>query len=96
MISSIATMIIMSYSILFTTLIIALFSTFAILLTERVGYREIIQIRAPKLVSELFSCDFCLSWWTCLAFAIAASILQGELIYLLCSIAATPLTRKLL
>ena len=96
MIGSVAKMIIMSYSILFATLIIALFATFVILLIDKVGYREKMQIRAPKLISEMFSCDFCLSWWTCLLFAVVACTLQGEIIYILCSIAATPLTRKLL
>ena len=78
------------------TLIIALFSTFAILLTERVGYREKIQVKAPKLIAELFSCDFCLSWWTCFTMALIISLLACNLLIIITAIAATPITRKLL
>ena len=78
------------------TLIIALFSAFAILLIEMVGYREKIQVKAPKLISELFSCDFCLSWWTCFTMALIISLLTCNLLITSTAIAATPITRKLL
>ena len=80
----------------FLTLIIALFATFVILLTERVGIREKVQIRAPKLMSELFSCDFCLSFWVCLITSLVISAFSNIDIVLLTAIAATPITRKLL
>ena len=78
------------------TLIIALFSAFAILLIERVGYREKIQVKAPKLIAELFSCDFCLSWWTCFTMAFIFALLAYNLLITFTAIAATPITRKLL
>lgn len=78
------------------TLINALFSAFIILLIERVGYREKIQVRAPKLIAELFSCDFCLSFWTCLSWSVVFSLATCNIMYIGCSIAATPITRKLL
>lgn len=80
----------------FATLIIALFSTFAILLTERLGYREKLQIRAPKLIAELFSCDFCLSFWVCLIWSVVFSVITCNIVYILCCITSPPLTRKLL
>lgn len=80
----------------FITLIIALFATFVILLTERVGIREKVQIRAPKLIAELFSCDFCLSFWVCLLTSLVISAFSNIDIVLLTAIAATPITRKLL
>ena len=80
----------------FLTLIIALFATFVILLTERVGIREKAQIRAPKLIAELFSCDFCLSFWVCLITSLVISAFSNIDIVLLTAIASTPITRKLL
>lgn len=79
----------------FLTLIIALFATFVILIAERVGIREKVQIRAPKLIAELFSCDFCLSFWVCLLTAMVISFSNIDIV-LLSAIAATPITRKLL
>lgn len=78
------------------TLIIALFATFAILLTERLGYREKLQIRAPKLIAELFSCDFCLSFWVCLILSFVFCMITCNIVYILCCITSPPLTRKLL
>ena len=80
----------------FLTLIIALFATFVILITERIGIREKVQIRAPKLIAELFSCDFCLSFWVCLLASLVTSAFSNIDIVLLTAIAATPITRKLL
>ena len=80
----------------FATIITSLFATFTILLTERLGYREKIQVRAPKLIAELFSCDFCLSFWTCLSWSVVFSLATCNIIYIGCCIAATPITRKLL
>lgn len=78
------------------TIVIALFASFVILLIEKVGYREEIQIKAPKLISELFSCDFCLSWWTCFFMALIICLLDGNLSIILCAVSATPITRKML
>ena len=78
------------------TIIIALFSCFVILFIEKIGYRELMQVRAPKLIAELFSCDFCLSWWTNLIVALVFCVMEGELYFICLAVAATPITRKLL
>ena len=52
------------------TLGIALFAAFGIMLISKLGLRDMIIADAPKLLSMLFECDFCLSWWTCLALSI--------------------------
>jgi hypothetical protein len=80
----------------FATIITALFATFTILLTERLGYREKIQIRAPKLIAELFSCDFCLSFWVCLLWSVVFSVITCNILFIGCCVTSPPLTRKLL
>ena len=78
------------------TIIIALFSCFVILFVEKIGYRELMQVRAPKLISELFSCDFCLSWWINLIITLVFCVIECEWYFICCAVAATPITRKLL
>lgn len=78
------------------TIIIALFSCFVILFIEKIGYRELMQVRAPKLIAELFSCDFCLSWWINLIITSIFCVMECEWYFICCAIAATPITRKLL
>lgn len=85
----------MMYFILLT-IIIALFSCFVILFIEKIGYSELMQVRAPKLIAELFSCDFCLSWWTNLIITLVFCVMECEWYFICCAVAATPITRKLL
>ena len=78
------------------TFIIAMASCWVILFMTKVGFREYMQVHAPEILSKLFSCDFCLSWWVCLFLSIIASIAAGTPYILLCSFCATPLTRHYL
>ena len=41
----------------------ALLSAFLLLLAHKIGVVERVQIYAPKIISTLFSCAFCLSFW---------------------------------
>lgn len=48
--------------------IVGLFSAFSVLFMGRfevggASIRSWVQMRSPRLVSEAFSCDFCLCWW---------------------------------
>lgn len=74
-------------------IIIALIACWVILFITKTGAREYIQVHAPKLISQMFSCDFCLSWWLCLLLAICFSIGTGNPIIILCAFCATPITR---
>lgn len=78
------------------TIIIALLSCFVILFIEKIGYRELMQVRAPKLISELFSCDFCLSWWINLIITLSFCVMACEWHFIFCAVVATPITRRLL
>lgn len=42
-----------------------------------VSLRTQVQMRAPRLVSEAFGCDFCLCWWTSVAVCVLASPFAG-------------------
>nr|DAK81426.1 MAG TPA: Protein of unknown function (DUF1360) [Caudoviricetes sp.] len=71
-------------------------AAFAILLAERLGVRDKIVAEAPKLISQLFDCDFCLSFWTSLILAIILAIFFNEMSIILIPIISTPITRILI
>lgn len=77
-------------------IIIACISAFGILLIGKLGVRDEIIARAPKLISELFSCDFCLSFWLSLILAIILAIILNEIVVLFIPIVSTPITRILI
>ena len=71
-------------------------AAFAILFAERLGIRDKIVAEAPKLISQLFECDFCLSFWTSLILAIILAIIFNEMSIIFIPIVSTPITRILL
>ena len=75
---------------------IALAAAFVILLIEKLGVRDEIIARAPKLISQLFDCDFCLSFWTALILAIILAIFFNKMSIILIPIISTPITRILI
>lgn len=75
---------------------IALAAAFAILLIGKLGVRDEIITIAPKLISQLFDCDFCLSFWTSLILAIILAIFFNEMSIILIPIISTPITRILI
>ena len=83
-------------TIALATVYIALIAAFAILLIGKLGVRDEIIARAPKLISKLFECDFCLSFWTSVILAIILAILFGEISLLFIPILSTPITRILI
>ena len=73
--------------------IIALISCWVILFITKTGAREYVEVHAPTLISKMFGCDFCLSWWLCLFFSLCFAIGTGNPVITLCAFCATPITR---
>lgn len=74
----------------------ALVATFIILLIGKLGIRDYIIERAPKLISKMFSCDFCLSFWTSAILAVILALFFREVMFLFIPILSTPITRFLI
>lgn len=74
-------------------LISALASSFAILLISKVGLREVLIATAPKLLSKMFDCDFCLSFWINMAQCLFLFCTTGDTYWLVIPVYATPITR---
>ena len=75
---------------------IALTAAFAILLIGKLGIRDNIIAKAPKLISQLFDCDFCLSFWTSVILAVILAIFFREMSIIFIPIISTPITRILI
>lgn len=83
-------------AIYFITFILTCISAFIILFIARIGLRDYIILRAPKLISELFNCDFCLCFWINVILAAILAVLFMEINIILIPIISTPITRFLL
>jgi hypothetical protein len=75
---------------------IALAAAFVILLIGKLGIRDSIITKAPKLISQLFDCDFCLSFWVSVILAIILAIFFREMSIIFIPIISTPITRILI
>ena len=75
---------------------IALAAAFVILLIGKLGIRDSIITKAPKLISQLFDCDFCLSFWMSAILAVILAIFFRELSIRFMPIISTRITRILI
>lgn len=75
---------------------IALAAAFAILLIGKLGIRDNVITKAPKLISQLFDCDFCLSFWVSVILAVILAIFFREMSIIFIPIISTPITRILI
>lgn len=83
-------------TMLLALIYIALAAAFVILLIGKLGIRDSIILKAPKLISQLFDCDFCLSFWTSVILAVILAIFFNEISILFIPIISTPITRILI
>lgn len=84
------------YSLMAYAIIIALVTAFSILLIGKTGLRDLIIEKAPRLVSEMFDCDFCLSFWLSLILAVILAIIIVEPVLIIVPFISVPITRILL
>lgn len=77
-------------------LLVALLAAFIILLLKKLGVVEWMQVHGDHLTSQLFSCDFCMSFWTAFLVSIGFCFLFGNEDMLMIPFFSTPLTRYLL
>ena len=84
-------------TVMFTVLLIATAAAFSILFLTKTGVRDFVIRRSPvRLLSQLFECDFCLSFWTCLFYSIIIFCIIPCGWLFLFPIFAAPITRSLI
>lgn len=76
---------------------LALAVSFLILLFDKWGLRNhIIEKTRVKFIADLFSCDFCLSFWVSVLVSSICIIAGGDTSFLIYPFLATPIVRVLI
>ena len=78
------------------TIIVALIASFIVLLLNKVGVLEWMQIKGNEFISKMANCHFCLSFWVALIISIFIAFYFQNPILILVPICSTPITRILL
>lgn len=81
---------------LLTIIIVSGVSSFLICLADKWGFIEWVQVNGNEFFSKMFSCHFCLSWWTNVAVCIMAALILREWTVLLLPFATTNITKRLI
>ena len=87
--------------LLLEAIVIALLTAFTVLFISRfeirkdTSIRQYVIMRAPALLSKMFSCDFCLCFWLSLILSVACVPILGVQ-SLLIPFLATPISRFIL
>lgn len=76
--------------------IIALLAAFFVQLGKKWRVVEWVQVHGNKFFSEMFHCDFCLSFWACAVLSAVAFVFTGDALLLAVPFCATMLARILL
>ena len=89
------------------TVIIALADAFSIVLAYKWGVVEYLQVHADEwlyklfrvdtsLLNQLFSCNFCMSWWLSWFFSLILLWVTKDVRVLAAPFLATPISRRLI
>lgn len=76
-------------------ILVALAAAFVVLLVKKWGWAEWMQVHGDKYLSQLFSCDLCMSFWAAMIISVAIACYYDSNIFLLMPICTTPITRML-
>ena len=77
--------------------IVACVSAWVLLLLNKLGAIDWLAANGNEMFSNMARCQFCLSWWTNIAFTILVVLATNDFVHLfIAPFVATPITRKLL
>ena len=79
-----------------TVVLVALAAAFVIGLLTKWGVVEWMQVHGDKVLSKLFSCDFCLSFWTCTLLTVFVCCWYDEPLYVFAGVFSCGITRRLI
>lgn len=81
---------------LIASVLIGSFSAWCIMLAKKWGILEWLQIHSNAFFHQLFSCDYCLSWWCGVAVSVLAAAVTRDAHLLLVPFFSTMISRRLL
>lgn len=89
-------MMVQVFWLLIYSIVVALVAAFVVVLLKKWGVAEYMQVHGDRFTSQLFSCDFCMSWWTSVfVMLLSVSFVGDNAVYLLAPVLATPIARYL-
>lgn len=71
-------------------------ANFVLLLFYKLGIVEWLQVHGDGIMSQLATCDFCMSWWICVFLSVVLLSVTRECAFLVVPFIATPIARKLI
>lgn len=74
---------------------VALLAAFLLLLADKLGGVEWLQVHGNDFFHKMASCRFCLSWWVCVIVAVVWACVTGHWTVIFVPFFATPITRFL-
>lgn len=89
-------MMVQMFWLLIYSIVVALVAAFVVVLLKKWGVAEYMQVHGDRFISQLFSCDFCMSWWaSVLVMLLSVWFVGDNAVYLLAPVLATPIARYL-
>jgi hypothetical protein len=83
-------------SLLICVALVALLSTFIILLAMKLGIIEWIQLHGDTFLSEMAKCNFCLSFWVGTALFVIIACYYDNALLIFGGVLSCPITRYLI
>lgn len=75
--------------------LVALAAAFIVVLVKKWGIAEWMQVHGDRYMYRLFSCDFCMSFWTCVLICCVWSAVTDDMSVFVCPALSTPLARMM-
>ena len=75
---------------------VALAASFGVMLLKKWGIAEYMQVHGDKCISQLFSCDFCMSFWASFIIVVAVMCATNQASLIFVPVFSTPIARMLL
>lgn len=89
-------MMVQVFWLLIYSIVVALVAAFVVVLLKKWGVAEYMQVHGDRFTSQLFSCDFCMSWWASVfVMLLSVSFIGDNVVYMLAPVLATPIARYL-
>ena len=73
--------------------LVALMASFLVLLLNKWGVVEWLQVHGDEWVSKMANCTFCLSFWVCFLLAVMVAVGTDNMLFLAVPFFACPITR---
>lgn len=77
-------------------ILVALLAAFVDLLLKKLQIVKWVRENGSAFFSDMFNCDYCLSWWTCFIICVTMAVITGNYQYLFLAPFSTPITRLMI